>query len=182
MPESQPAAPLTHAPYRPLVMRRAQMDALGGGQQAVATPPPALTPAAPASAAPTGGSEVKGKVSVLRLRAEQMTVLGRAARAEFVMQSANQLRGAFPRQTQGVSFRRLLRLVEDWTAQAEAGGIELAEDVRTFIECQAVLGRVRDPKRSVPWLAGVLGRADLDGTAKVDLIDEHMTFGNRAGA
>ena len=67
-------------------------------------------------------------------------------------------------------------MVRQGMKDAERYGVIYQGDVERYIECMAMLGPAfpQDPK--APWAGETLRRADLDGSAKMDLISDYVAF------
>jgi hypothetical protein len=109
---------------------------------------------------------------MLVIRQEQMDVLSVYMRAQFEQQMVKHLREKFPERTQDLPDERIRMVVQSSIKKAERYGIEYEDDIRRFIEYLVIYGTRLDTREDTQWLGDVLRRNDLDGTAKMDLIDQ----------
>jgi hypothetical protein len=81
------------------------------------------------------------------------------------------LQEKFPERTQDFSDDSLRVVVQDSVKQAEGYGIASEEDLRRFLEYVLLYGTQLDRREDTRWIGETLRRPDLDGTAKMDLLD-----------
>lgn len=108
---------------------------------------------------------------MLVIRREQMDVLSAYMRAQFEQRMVNHLRAKFPERTQDLPDERIRSVVQNSTKKAESYGIEYEDDIRRFIEYLVIYGVRLDTREETWWIGDVLRRNDLNGAAKMDLID-----------
>jgi len=73
-------------------------------------------------------------------------------------------------------------LVDKSITDAARYGITNEPDVTNFIEFRILLRPEIGSIEQVPWAGEILHRVDLDGTAKMDLIHDHLVFAQVAKA
>ncbi|MFW6161639.1 MAG: hypothetical protein ACODAJ_02665 [Planctomycetota bacterium] len=114
---------------------------------------------------------------MLRIRREQMAALSEHMARQFEQRMVAHLRQRFPQQTQDLDEPALHAQVHEGIERAKGYGITQEDDVRRFLEYQALLGADFDTSR--PWAASVLSDDSLAGTEKMDRIDAYHTFAVR---
>jgi hypothetical protein len=114
---------------------------------------------------------------MLTIRPEQMTALGQYMAEQFEKRMVAHLRRRFPQQTRGLDDEALRARVHDGIDRAKGHGIVQEDDVRRFLEYQALLGT--DFDTSTPWAASILSDDELAGTEKMNRIDAYYTFAVR---
>ncbi len=108
---------------------------------------------------------------MLSIRQEQMDILSDYMRDQFEQRMIKHLRLKFPERTKDLPDERIRIVVQNSTKKAESYGIEYEDDIRRFIEYFAIYGTRLDIREETQWIGDILRRRDLDGTAKMDLID-----------
>ncbi len=93
-------------------------------------------------------------------------------RGQFEQRMVKHLREKFSDRTENLSDERMRIVVQDIVKKAESYGIEYEDDIRRFIEYVVIYGTRLDVREGTRWIGDILRRKDLDGTAKMDLIDE----------
>lgn len=109
---------------------------------------------------------------MLVIRQEQMEVLSAYMRTQFEQRMVMHLRDKFPERTQDLPDERIRLVVQNSIKKAESFGIEYEDDIRRFTEYLVIYGTRLDTREEIQWLGDILRRNDLDGTAKMDLIDQ----------
>ncbi len=108
---------------------------------------------------------------MLLIRKEQMEVLSAYMREQFEWRMVEHLRATFPDRTRDLPNERIRVVVRDSIRKAESYGIEYEDDIRRFIEYLVIYGLQLDTQAETQWIGDILRRNDLDGTAKMNLID-----------
>lgn len=108
---------------------------------------------------------------MLRIRKEQMDVFRAYMRGQFEQRLVKHLREKFPDRTKDFPDESLRVVVQNSVKKAESYGIEYENDLRRFIEYWMIYGNQMDIQEETRWIGDTLRRHDLDGTAKMDLID-----------
>ncbi len=109
---------------------------------------------------------------MLIIRKEQMDLFRAAMRKRFETRMVEHIRQTFPERTRDVSDERIYNAVQESMRKAESFGIELEDDIRRFIEYLVIYGTQLDIKEDIRWLGEILRREDLNGTEKMDMIDD----------
>ncbi len=102
-----------------------------------------------------------------------MDILSAAMIRQFEQYMIGHLRENFPDQTQDVSDEKIRTVIQYGIKKAESFGIEYEYDIQRFMEYMVIYGRELDTKEDTRWLGDILRRDDLDGTAKMDEIDDY---------
>lgn len=120
---------------------------------------------------------------LFRIRTEQVETFARSLEVQFAVRTATHLRNAFPAvvEKQGLDDDALNQLSLRGLAAARRYGVVNEGDVERYIECMLILGPAFDTDPRFPWAGQALSRADLNGEAKMDLIDDHLIFDLRVG-
>lgn len=114
---------------------------------------------------------------MLRIAENQRIEFMREQRSTFEIRMINHIGRRFPAQARARSSSALRLLVRAAVAEAAAYGIVLEYDVRRYVEHIVSYG----PNFvDTPSLAAVLRDPELDGTAKMDLIDDIEAFKDRS--
>ena len=108
---------------------------------------------------------------MLILRKEQMNVLRAYMSEQFEQRMTNHIRETFPDRIKDIPDERIRVVVQNSMKKAESFGIEYEDDIRRFIEFLIIYGIQLDVRQETQWIGDILRRNDLDGTAKMDLID-----------
>jgi hypothetical protein len=113
---------------------------------------------------------------MFKIRREQMDVLAQQSLDQFQAAMLRHLRARFPAQTAGRLDPELRAMVHEGIGRAAVYGITLETDVKRYLEWMVVHGPQfdRDPKTA--WAGEILRSDDLNGTEKVDRIDEAELF------
>ncbi|WP_157758954.1 hypothetical protein [Cystobacter fuscus] len=116
---------------------------------------------------------------MFRIAKEQLQALATTVEQSFINRTVHQLREDFPSEIEahGLQGPALEALVHRGVADATAFGITQGDDVRLYIECMLVLSPRFSNDPQLPWATEILRREDLSGTAKMDLIHDHLVFG-----
>ena len=108
---------------------------------------------------------------MLSIRQEQMDVLSAYMRHQFEQRMIKHLRAKFPDRTKDLPDERIRLVVQDSMRKAKSYNIEYEDDIRRFIEYLVIYGTRLDVREETQWIGDILRRDDLNGTAKMDLID-----------
>lgn len=109
----------------------------------------------------------------LIIRNKQFDSFKAKQRSDYVRRMVQHLQDQFPAdcRTHDYNFKSLSSLVSNAVDEAEIYGIDQPSDLQLYLECLAMLGPTFNREAS---LANVLTRLDLDGTAKMDAIHDHL--------
>ena len=115
----------------------------------------------------------------MKIRKEQMDALRKSREDAFVARMVKHLRNDFRkgRVTQHIAEGDLEALVRRGITDAEKYGVIYEDDVRLYIECMVVLGPMFDQDQRCGWAGELLRQEGLDGTTKMDQIDQYLIFG-----
>jgi hypothetical protein len=116
---------------------------------------------------------------MLTIRAEQMKALGEARQRQFEAQMLRYIRGAWTGQVEGMTDREILGLIRQGIAESERYGVVNGGDVARYIGYMVAYGA--DFDRTQPWAAEVLNSGEMNGTQKMDRIDDYELFAGRGG-
>ena len=78
---------------------------------------------------------------------------------------------------QGLKSEQVEPLVRLGISRAKAYDVVLRSDVWLFIECMVLFSPDFDENPDTAWAGKILRREDIDGTAKMGQINDHMLFG-----
>ena len=113
---------------------------------------------------------------MLTIRREQMEALGRQSLQQFEAALLEHLRTRFPTQTDGRLDPELRTMIHDGIDRATVYGITLENDVRRYVEWMVLYGPDFDRNPETAWAGDILRTDDLDGTEKIDRIEEAELF------
>jgi hypothetical protein len=108
---------------------------------------------------------------MLVIRKEQMDVLSAYTCDQFEQRMIKHLQTKFPDRTKDLPNDRIRLFVQDSMKKAESYHIEYEDDIRRFIEYLVIYGTQLDVGEEPQWIGDILQLNDLDGTAKMNLID-----------
>jgi hypothetical protein len=108
---------------------------------------------------------------MLIIRDEQMDVLRAHMRRQYEQHIVKHLREKFPDRTKDLPDKRIRDTMQNGMKKAEGYGLEYEDDIRRFIEYSVMYGTKSDNQEETRWIGDILQRNDLDGTAKMDMID-----------
>jgi len=109
---------------------------------------------------------------MLTIRKEQMDAFSQAMLKQFENQMVIHLNSNFPNETKEISEGELRTFIQEGIEQAEQYQITLEDDVRRYLEFIVMYGQNFDTNPDTAWTCEILHTKELDGTAKMDLIDE----------
>lgn len=119
----------------------------------------------------------------LRIRKDQQAALARDRELAYIDRTARRLRESFPAEVErrGLDDDALRALAARGLDEGRRYGVVNEGDVDRYIECLLLLGPDFASDPAFPWAAVILRRPDLDGEARMDLIDDHLIFELRPG-
>jgi len=109
---------------------------------------------------------------MLVIREEQMSALSQAMLKQFEDRMVVHMSNNFQDETREISEGELRALIQEGIEQAEQYQITLEDDVRRYLEFMVMYGQNFDTSPDTAWAGEILHAKELDGTAKMDLIDE----------
>ena len=118
---------------------------------------------------------------MLTIRNAQMAAFAESLRNQFERRMETHLRSRFPERAAAYSSANLTGLVRGGIKQAAHYGIELEPDIRRYLELSLEYGPEFDRDPKLPWAAEILNQ-DLDGTEKLQQLDEYELFLPRKGS
>ncbi len=110
---------------------------------------------------------------MLTIRKEQMEVLSRYMLKQFEDRMVVHLRNTFPDKTKDMPETNLHNLIQTGIEQSGQYDVELEYDVRRYLEFMMIYGSDFDMNPKTAWANEILHNKNMDGTFKMDLIDEH---------
>jgi hypothetical protein len=116
---------------------------------------------------------------MLVIRQQQMEVLGKYMQKQFEDRLAAHLRTRFPQQTKEMAESAIHALIAGGIEKARRYGISSEDDVRRYVEYMARYGQDFDTDRKTVWARRFLRDKDLDGTSKLNKMDEYELFAVR---
>jgi len=119
-------------------------------------------------------------MKMLTIRPEQMTVLRQYMRDTFQHRMMAHLRERFTGQTKDLHDAELLQTIDDRMDQANTYGVRTEQDVRRFLEYAIELGPGFPTGPSMAWARRILEDRTLNGTRKMNQIDDQTTFSRRS--
>ncbi len=111
---------------------------------------------------------------MLIIRKEQMAVFEAHMLAQFRQRMAGHLTAAFPDAAGGMTAEALNGLIDDGIAKAAGYGITQEGNVQRFLEYMLAHGPGFDADPETAWAGEVLRMTDVDGSVKMDWIDERQ--------
>ena len=113
---------------------------------------------------------------MLTMRAEQMATLKAEGLRKFVDEMLAHLRKRCPKQTEAMDDAALRESIGEGIAQAGEHGVTDENDVRRFLEYRTQYGPEFGQSPDTAWAGKILADKELDGTQKMDRIDEYHLF------
>ena len=110
---------------------------------------------------------------MLKVRREQMETFRTQRQARFVQRMMDYLRVTFPAQTENLTDDRLQATVQQGERKAQDYDIVYEDDIRRFLGYVVVYGLTLDSRPQTQWIADILHRHDIDGTVKMDFLDDY---------
>ena len=110
----------------------------------------------------------------LVIRREQFDTFKAALQSDYVRQIVEHLQVRFPEECRARCYnsRVLTGLVSQAIDDTNRYGVQQASDLQLYLECLVLLRPNFD--KETDWAASILNRPDLDGTAKMDAIHDHL--------
>ncbi|WP_069472304.1 hypothetical protein [Candidatus Marithrix sp. Canyon 246] len=109
---------------------------------------------------------------MLTIREEQMDVFSQAMLKPFENSMVVHLNNNFPDETREISEGELRVLIQKGIKQAEQYQITLEDDVRRYLEFMVMYDQNFETNPNTAWASEILHAKELDGTTKMDVIDE----------
>lgn len=110
------------------------------------------------------------------VREKQMNTLSQFMLKQFIRRMTDHLRRCFPENTQDIENATLQTMVKIGIKQAEEYGVTMEGDVRNYLECMIIYSPDFDTNPETPWGADILKDENLNGTEKMDRIDNIALF------
>jgi hypothetical protein len=110
---------------------------------------------------------------MLKVRKEQMETFRMQMQARFVLRMVDYLRVTFPAQTKNLTDDHLRETVQQGERKAQDYGVVYEDDIRRFLGYVVVYGLTLDSHPQTQWIADILHRHDIDGTVKMDFLDDY---------
>ncbi|MHC4609602.1 MAG: hypothetical protein ACYS7M_04575 [Planctomycetota bacterium] len=107
----------------------------------------------------------------MKLGERHLEALSRADRGDFEQRMLKHLHSGFAEECESSSDDELRGLIRAGVELAPKHGINVPFDVARLIEYLVCYGEDCATRRRTRWIGEILGRADLDGTAKMDTLD-----------
>jgi hypothetical protein len=108
---------------------------------------------------------------MLVIRSQQMDAFRESSQTAFVERLAARLRRGVADRVSSLSAPELHAFVRRGIARAAELGIRIEWDVCRFVTYRARWGEDFEDRTATAWAGAILQDADLNGTAKMDLID-----------
>ena len=109
---------------------------------------------------------------MLIMTEEQMSNLSQVPIKQFEQDMFIYLTDNFPEDIKNKSKQELQTLIHNGIEQAEQYQIEYEDDVRRYLEFIVMYAEDFDKNHDTAWAHKILHSEELDGTEKMDLIDE----------
>jgi len=116
---------------------------------------------------------------MLTIRQEQMEAFEEETQRQFETRMEAYLRGAYPSKLETTSDQQLLGLIRQGVANSEKYDVVTENDVSRYIAYMVSYGA--DFDRTQPWAAKILKTPQINGTQKMDRIDNYDLFAGRGG-
>lgn len=120
---------------------------------------------------------------MLQITPKHMEGFERQRMESFALRMVERLRYVFGEEMlrHEVADPQLLPLVQRSMNAARSYGVEGELDLELFIDCLALLSPDFHCGDAHPWAVSTLQRTDIGGTAKMDLIHNHLVFDTVGG-
>ncbi len=112
---------------------------------------------------------------MLRIRAEQMNILGRNSADRFVRELVCYLRAEFEEELAAYTEEQLKDLVFKEMGRARTYGIETEAELERYLEFRVSMGPGFDTKNE--WIQDILGQRERTGAQKLRQIENQLAFG-----
>lgn len=116
---------------------------------------------------------------MLTIRREQMRIFQSSMRERFVGRLLCHLRAEMPAATAAMCDAELCATIREGVARAEAYGVVAEWDLCRFAMYEVRLGAGFERASGNDWAREVLESGVYDGTAKMDLLDQHYFASSR---
>ncbi len=113
---------------------------------------------------------------MLKLRKEQMKVLGQYTLEQFQNRMVVHLRTNFGEYTKDLEDSELQKKVEQGIKRAEGYSVTREDDIRRFLEYMVLLTTDFDTNPKTAWAGEILEDKKLNGTGKMNHIDDVALF------
>lgn len=112
------------------------------------------------------------------IRDEQLKTMADAQAASFVRRMVSHIMEGLVAEYQalGLQLQDAEAFVHRQIAAATRYGLHDARDLKVYIDCTVIFGPQFDTDPRYPWASAVLGRSDIEGGAKADVLHEHLIF------
>jgi len=111
---------------------------------------------------------------MLKMRKQVMMAFRRMMLEQFEDETVLHLRSAFPQKTEASSEQELRALVRKGIARADGYGVLLVDDVQHYLEYMVDYGEDFDRDPAVSWAGEILRTEGIDGTEKMDRLDDQV--------
>ena len=108
-----------------------------------------------------------------------MDAFSRQALRDFENRMMDHLRKRFPRQSDQLGDASLRTMIQNGIVMAGRYAVTDQYDVRRYLEYMIVLSRDFDTDPGTSWAAAILHNHRLDGTAKMNLVDDTFLYSIR---
>ena len=111
---------------------------------------------------------------MLVIRKEQMEVLGRYMLKQFEDRMVIHLRSGFREQTKDMPETDLRSMIQTAIDKGKVYNVTTEDDVQRYLEYMMIYGPEFDTDPKTMWAGEILRTEDMDGTEKMELMDEHF--------
>ena len=112
----------------------------------------------------------------LIIRKKQKEALSKYMLKEFEDRMVVHLKTTFPNQTKDMPEPDLRGMIQVGVDKAKGYDIAIEEDVQQYLEYMVSYGADFDANPKMSWAGDILRTKNLDGTTKMDRIDEYELF------
>lgn len=110
---------------------------------------------------------------MLVIRPEQVEVLSQYMLKQFENRMIVHLRKSFPHETEEMSEVNLRELIQTGIERAKQYGVELENDVQSYLEMMIIYGADFDTNSKTDWAGEILRTPDINGTTKINLLEDY---------
>jgi len=111
---------------------------------------------------------------MLFIREEQREAFRQYMLEKFEYSMLVHLQSSFPEQTEGMTEPHMLDFIRSGIQKAEGYEVVTEGDVQRFLELMLTFSVDFDVNSETPWAAEILGNEHIDGSEKIDRLDEHI--------
>lgn len=111
---------------------------------------------------------------MLVIRKEQMEVFSRYMLKKFEDRMVIHLQSSFSEPTKGMPETDLRSMIQTATDKAKVYNVTTEDDVQRYLEYMMIYGPKFDTDPKTMWARKILRTEDIDGTEKMELMDEHV--------